>query len=1263
MKDDYKPIEYTSRKIMPGPVVDVRPHLKLANTKIAPAFNTRIPRFTPKQWVVDYNALMVATIIPIGANSFKVPAQWRTNSDFLGVRWISKDDLNHHYFKYETNNDYAGMVLAFRSNPTAPDRFTVTITAAGEPYTYRLAPYALNSLTNLYECLDVEYGTKRTYPANSITPAEFNIPVEEMFEYKGRKDYIFIIDFNDLRTLSSFTGPIVSPRNVSMISFDCVEASHGLGQYAYMSSMVQLPNNEVRMELGGVLTNAILTEGDKLQAIWRWYDPAVMVEQFAESEFVVKSYSGFGTSALTVIVEGTLPGVFAGCDAFYGRYLQMGVPAGITNSVKYFCDMTMTGGKQTIGKRHYPQEVNNQGMTAGFDDGYNLTPDRQVEMAYALGYRNWWTTYIGMSHYFNGQTAFQHKVTGELVLTSEVLSLPILFAGEAGANIHFTTGKFPNRGVDAFQQSVTQEFGVAYGAIEAFDGATGSSAADRMAAPELDRTLYWWDLETNTPGPCLLKAIEVMEDKIPKVVIWSQGSQDASFIAFPTGRVPLPSVARTKLATEKVFEYFRSKWGGTLKIMIQELGNSWSVPNPSQPEVPILKGQPTYMDVTRNTWGDLVFTWLSYGDDPKDYRYKVELYDPAVPTRVMRTLNVPGTQIDDRGLVFCDYPIEVNVADAVAAFGDQLPWTFIRWRVVRTDNAMVSSGIVETLVQEDNASFVKQTCILGINSLIGGYFNDLSDPLNPGGTGRPGRKDVVAASTFRKALASNAGLRDVQVMPVMAVVGSSPINPMPYQAGFDLQNYWWDAPNNKPGPNLIYADAIVKALKIAPSFFVESGPGETTGIPYAPEADRPAILAAWRTSNIAMLAWMRTNWGNPTLPIWFQGATTSFWGTEIPPADVNAAGAEWIRTLQTSMSLENIGFKVGSYVPNGGSYKTFLNEMADGLGWVHYTVDGYHAAAAEMGEAIALDINRATLPPDWVLMRQPTNLKIVTRPNRDIHFSWTARAGVTKWFYRNLRGDTQAVLSTGVIDQASFTFTAAEQTAAYGNTVDYVIFEVSEYLEANDLIGPPLNFAGSPGTGDLRLPENLVSTLQLNGDIITTWDVRPGHTDFYYRNILANTGMVITEGPLTSPSYNFTVAAQIAAYGGPTSYSRIEVSEYDVTNQSIGPAAVWNDTAVAPSSPLAPIVGFEAHFSGADVIMTWTASAVEGRQYRFRNLRADSGAEFQNVIVDTPTYNFTTAQQIAEYGYTVGYIHVLVCEYDPTTGVDGPVHTYNGSPT
>ena len=74
------------------PAIDPdRVHLQLVNKRRNKPFNSTLARFQPDHWVVDYNAHMVATILPEGERSFRVPCNGvptKTSWVFAGCRLI-----------------------------------------------------------------------------------------------------------------------------------------------------------------------------------------------------------------------------------------------------------------------------------------------------------------------------------------------------------------------------------------------------------------------------------------------------------------------------------------------------------------------------------------------------------------------------------------------------------------------------------------------------------------------------------------------------------------------------------------------------------------------------------------------------------------------------------------------------------------------------------------------------------------------------------------------------------------------------------------------------------------------------------------------------------------------------------------------------------------------------------------------------------------------------------------------------------------------
>lgn len=684
--------------------------LTLARDYPEKPFNSYMERFHPKYWTIDYNALMVATILPVNERGFVVSGQWRTNSDFLGVRWDSEDRFDHEWFKYATDNSYRDSILAFRANTPEPWKFTCTLTCFDVPYTYRLSPYVFNEETQLWECLDPQYGTGKTYPKDVMWPKDewFPIPNDPdtaVTMFKERDDYIFILDFNDIRLYSLYNGPLIETTNIARISFDTVEWSHGLGRQTAVIDMKPV-GNKVQLDLSGVLPGARLAPGDKLQVLWRYYNDEGY-EASREDVFVVESYTGFGTSSYSVICQGSMYGYrFLGSDSMYSRYLAITSPAEMTDSEKYFVDMKFTGNRTTVAVRDYPQPRHDLHMTSGFDDGYNVTPERQVEMAAALGYNGPWTTYIGMSHYFNARTAYMDIVTGEVITPPRLLDMTVLYAGQSQAAIHFLYGTAPDRGVDAFVAEAARLFGRGKGDFFVINGATGSTAADRASAvnPNSDvfdpeqaagaGGLWWWDLEADEPGPAMKHCMLQMGTRKADAIIWSQGDQDAVAIEFPDVRDPKPAIERSKRATQKVFEYFRKRFGDKVQIFIQEQGWSWTEQAPlSAPSTPmyltmrsVAATAPPPTDPTAppvDPGVDTTFTWLSYKSDPAALQFVLDILDVTGTGAIIRSIPAQGVV---NGLITATYTAQQMFAD----FG--YPPMFLAYKVRCLTTGTVSTN-------------------------------------------------------------------------------------------------------------------------------------------------------------------------------------------------------------------------------------------------------------------------------------------------------------------------------------------------------------------------------------------------------------------------------------------------------------------------------------------------------------------------------------------------------------------------------------------
>lgn len=401
--------------------------LRLAKDLEYKPYNTEINRFDPTYWTIDYNAEMVGTLRKLDEKSFVASAQFRTNRDFIGVRWDSEDNVSHEWSKYATDTDYQHTILAFRHNARRPEEPTITIMSPSHGYIYRLTPYVLSDGRYVPLLGPAEFGTGRTYPASVIgNPSGWQeIPDDQMVPHLGRRDYIYILDFSDLRQGYLYDRRRIDAANIRQVSFNLTSDRYGIGLHAKLTSVVSIGGGMKRATIVDFNHGVVLTPGDKIRLSYKTTD------NITRSEFaVVSSWSGFGTGVLTIDYPGTNFGTFLESGRLLSEQLQTISPTQAEDVDIYMCDIKVTGNRPTVRKRHYPQPAHDLHMTMGFDDNYSMVPERCVQQVYDLGYRGKWTTYVGMSHYFSARFGWWDTVAEELVVMTEEDPTPALVVNE-----------------------------------------------------------------------------------------------------------------------------------------------------------------------------------------------------------------------------------------------------------------------------------------------------------------------------------------------------------------------------------------------------------------------------------------------------------------------------------------------------------------------------------------------------------------------------------------------------------------------------------------------------------------------------------------------------------------------------------------------------------------------------------------------------------------------------------------------------------------
>ena len=79
---------------------------------------TRIQRFDPRFWTVDFPRPAMASVVTTGPDSLRIDCAFQREGDLVGLIWDSEDRLDHPLLAYETSRDYSRTTLSFRWQST-----------------------------------------------------------------------------------------------------------------------------------------------------------------------------------------------------------------------------------------------------------------------------------------------------------------------------------------------------------------------------------------------------------------------------------------------------------------------------------------------------------------------------------------------------------------------------------------------------------------------------------------------------------------------------------------------------------------------------------------------------------------------------------------------------------------------------------------------------------------------------------------------------------------------------------------------------------------------------------------------------------------------------------------------------------------------------------------------------------------------------------------------------------------------------------------
>ena len=148
----------------------------------------------------------------------------------------------------------------------------------------------------------------------------------------------------------------------------------------------------------------------------------------------------------------------------------------------------------------------------------------------------------------------------------------IAFTGQSNAERYFYRHKDDESPGDigsvVFEDSIEAYLNGDTTLINAAKGGSGSN-------PLADANSYWWNVDTDSPGPALLTAVSKIDAALNAgedldAIIWAQGEDDARAI---DGSNTSSIVDALIDATTSVFEYLWNRYGTDIPVFIQELGD------------------------------------------------------------------------------------------------------------------------------------------------------------------------------------------------------------------------------------------------------------------------------------------------------------------------------------------------------------------------------------------------------------------------------------------------------------------------------------------------------------------------------------------------------------------------------------------------------------------------------------------------------------------------------------------------------------------
>lgn len=320
-----------------------------------PGANSTIRRFEPAYWTVDFPIAMMATLVTTDANSMRMKAVFRTNRDLMGIIWEVEDQDDHGVYAYPRRKDHRGCILEFDwvSSGIRPMDLLQSVTLTVETFT---------SGTHFVRIWNYK---------TSGTPDNCNIRLAMDETTKSGFFGDTNVPWEDVRRMFISVQPITAGRgNCSLAA----TASQGA--------------TTITLNVGD---SGAITPGASVLILGSGFD--------------VPAYTVTSTTSGPVQNVAITPGIstldgFAianGAEAF----VQTATDEQIGESAAQIdiSNISVTGSNNTLPMLTTPQAAHTLRMTDGYDNAYPFTPERLAEQVFALGYRDIYVLYMGISKF------------------------------------------------------------------------------------------------------------------------------------------------------------------------------------------------------------------------------------------------------------------------------------------------------------------------------------------------------------------------------------------------------------------------------------------------------------------------------------------------------------------------------------------------------------------------------------------------------------------------------------------------------------------------------------------------------------------------------------------------------------------------------------------------------------------------------------------------------------------------------------------------